>query len=150
MLTKVQIERIAAAIQLLQPNWTIPQLKGVMADPRINNRPPSDIAACLAFLACDGETKQPTRAFEPGPWWATATARAEQQGPQYRYADPRDCGICNKPEAECRQDGHDYTPAFVRHDNRATPEQRAAVKAAAQQLARPLPVIETTTERNQS
>ena len=150
MLTKLQAERIAGAIQLLQPNWTIPQLMGVMADPRIKNRPPADIASCLAFLATDGETKQPTRAFEPGIWWSTATVRTEQQGPTYRYADPRDCGTCNKPEAECLKDGHDYTPAFVRHDQRATPDQIAAVKRAAIEAARPLPVVEqpTTTEES--
>lgn len=146
MLTKLQAERIAGAIQLLQPNWTIPQLMGVMADPRIKNRPPADIASCLAYLACDGETKQPTRAFEPGIWWSTATVRAEQQGPTYRYANPRDCGICNKPEAECRKDGHDYTPAFVRADDKATPDVIAAVKKAAVENAKPLPKIQPDTK----
>lgn len=138
MLTKLQAERIANAIQLLQPNWTIPQLMGVMADPRIKNRPPADIASCLAFLATDGETKQPTRAFEPGIWWSTASVRAEHQGPTYRYADPRDCGTCNKPEAECLKDGHDYTPAFVRRDDRATPDLIARVRQAAIDHHQPL------------
>ena len=144
MLTKLQAERIANAIQLLQPNWTIPQLMGVMADPRIKNRPPADIASCLAFLATDGETKQPTRAFEPGIWWATATTRAQEAGPTYRYASPRDCGVCSKPEADC-QCG-DYSPVYVRHDQRATPEQIAAVKRAAIENAKPLPRTDTQEE----
>lgn len=143
MLTNLQAERIAGAIQLLQPNWTIPQLKGVMADPRVGNRPPADVAACLAYLACDGETKQPTRAFEPGIWWSTASVRSEHQGPQYRYTNPRDCGTCSKPEATCTCG--DYSPVYVRHDERATPEQRAAVRAVLASTDNPL---KTTTKEN--
>lgn len=139
MLTKIQAERIAGAIQLMQPNWTIPQLMGVMGDPRIRNRPMADVAACLGFLACDGETKQPTRAFEPGIWWATATTREATSGPTYRYPNPRDCGTCAKPETGCRCGN--YTPAFVQHADKASPEQIAAAKKAAIENAKPLPVI---------
>lgn len=142
-----QVQRIARAINLIRPDWPVPSLETFIR--RHEHMAPVDLHLQLVYVAHDPKTTTPARIDQHGPWKYLLTGPREQTV-AYRYTDPRDCGICNKPEAECRQDGHDYTPAFVRHDNRATPEQRAAVKAAAQQLARPLPVIETTTERNQS
>lgn len=152
MLTREDAARIADAITALRPTWTQNRLMALMANPTIRaRRQPKDVAAAFAWIALDPDTREPTRILESGPWWGTADASARSDGPAYRYTNPRDCRTCNQPESKCTRDGHEYAPAFNGLD-RATPEQRAAVKAAAQQLARPLPAIETTTNplrRNQ-
>lgn len=139
MLTRDDAARIADAIMALRPTWTQNRLMALMADPAIRGRrQPKDVAAAFAWIALDSETREPTRILEAGPWWGTADASAQSAGPAYRYADPRDCGTCGRPEVDCRKDGHDYAPAFVRHDDRATPQQRAAVRAAIDPTINPL------------
>lgn len=149
MLTREDAARIADAITVLRPTWTQNRLMALMANPAIRaRRQPKDVAAAFAWIALDSETREPTRILEAGPWWGTADASAQSAGPVYRYANPRDCGICNKPEAACRKDGHDYTPAFVRADDKATPDVIAAVKKAAVENAKPLPKITDTEEKS--
>ena len=139
MLTREDAARIADAITVLRPTWTQNRLMALMANPAIRaRRQPKDVAAAFAWIALDPDTREPTRILESGPWWGTADVAAATTGPTYRYTNPRDCGICNKPEAECRKDGHDYTPAFVRHDDRATPDQIAAVRAVIDPTTNPL------------
>ena len=144
MLTRDDAARIADAITALRPTWTQNRLMGLMADPAIRGRrQPKDVAAAFAWIALDSETREPTRILEAGPWWGTADASAQSAGPVYRHTDPRDCGTCNKPEAECLKDGHDYAPAFVRNDDRATPDLIARVRQAAIDNHQPLKRLDT-------
>ena len=112
MLKRDDAERIADAITALRGTWNRAQLLGVMVDPRIRERrQPRDVAAALAWLALDPNTRQPTRALEAGPWWGTTDPKAIEHNTSasITHPEPDDCDICGlKPWA--RHDEHDYRP----------------------------------------
>lgn len=137
-----QVQRIARAINLIRPDWPVPSLETFIR--RHEHMAPVDLHLQLVYVAHDPKTTTPARIDQHGPWKYLLTGPREQTV-TYRYTDPRDCRTCNQPESKCTRDGHEYAPAFNGLD-RATPDQRAAVKAAAQQLARPLPKKNETKE----
>lgn len=136
MLTRNEGERLAKSINSLRPDWPLPSLLTFIE--KHAHMPLLDLTLQLTYVACDEKSKTPARMDSHGPWKYLLVGPRENEGPRYRYADPRDCGTCGRPEVDCRKDGHDYTPAFVRHDDRATPQQRAAVRAAIDPTINPL------------
>lgn len=131
MLTSDQTARIADAILCLRPNWTKQMVLGTLQNATIANRAARDVAIAFTACAVDHDTKHPNRLLERGPWW-DLVKWTDDTTPAYRYADPRDCTTCGRAQVDCRKDGHDYVPIFTRHDERATPDQIAAVRAVIQ------------------
>ena len=122
MLTRDEADRIADAIQALRPNWNRPQLMAVMGDDRIRlRRQAKDVAAALSWLALDADTRQPTRLYEAGPWWATTDPPGSP--PKYRASDPTDCATCGRPRGGCLDDEHEYEPAHARAQGVPRPKE---------------------------
>ncbi len=48
-----EIERIAAAMNMLRPDWPKAQLKTLLKDERITDRPRRDVSVALAWVACE-------------------------------------------------------------------------------------------------
>lgn len=67
-----EIERIADAINRLRPDWPVRQLRTLLADPRLADRPRRDVTVALAWVACEAATHNPYRVLEAGPWWQAA------------------------------------------------------------------------------
>ena len=147
MITRDDASRLAVMTNTLRPTWSEASVMAVIGDERIRlRRTYRDTAVALAYLALDSSTQKPTRLFEAGPWWASAdAAMSAGSGPTYRYPDLRDCRTCGKPQAHPHLE-HDYEPAFVAVTNRAKPDV-IAVRQAAIESAKPLPVNETTKEK---
>ena len=64
-----EAERIAAAMNQARPDWPVKQLRTLLADPRIAERPRRDVFVALAWVACESNTATPYRVLEAGPWW---------------------------------------------------------------------------------
>jgi len=122
MLTRDDADRIANAITALRATWNHQQLMAVMGDDRIRlRRTAKDVAAALAWLALDPDTRQPTRLFEAGAWWATTEPRHAPL--KYRSADPTDCATCGRPKGRCIDDEHEYEPAHARSQGVPRPKE---------------------------
>lgn len=110
------IQRIAAAMNQARPDWPLQQLKTLLGDARMVDRPRRDVFVALAWVASEPSTSNPYRVLEAGPWWKAAgiegsAARREVLNPAER------CGICAKPESRCRisrvaDDDHEFEPDF--------------------------------------
>lgn len=75
-MTKIELSRLAAALNLLRPDWPTPSLTTFL-EQHFGYRPLHDATVVLAWIATDPDTKTPARALEPGPWWqAVRTADA--------------------------------------------------------------------------
>ena len=94
-----EIDRIAAAFNALRPDWPIKQLRTLLSDPRLANRPRRDVAVALAWVASESVTTTPYRVIETGPWWRAAAVDADP------VAHPP-----KKPD-ECRQHPGEYAHA---------------------------------------
>lgn len=106
MASDVELERIAAAVSILRPDWhprsIATWLKSTDPGRAVAARPFADLA--IAFVACavDPRSSKPARVAEAGPWWQTV-ARATE----------RDTGWLPGPgdEQPCRRPGHEHEPA---------------------------------------
>lgn len=135
-MNKTEAERIAAATNVIRPDWSPKLLMTVLADDRMIRRPYAD--ALLALIACalDDQTKRPGRVHEKGSWWSVVTAVSGQQGPTYRETRPGYCVICGENwslhgEWSELYGGHNYeNPITDAKGVPPTPEQRAAIDAA--------------------
>lgn len=136
----IEIQRMARSVNLIRPDWPVGSLETFIRR-RADHMTPLDLHLQLVYVAHDPATTTPARIDQHGPWKYLLTGPREQTV-THRYADPRDCGTCNKPEGECLKDGHDYTPSFVRNDDRAIPDLIARVRQAAIDSAKPLPTKE--------
>lgn len=77
-MTKTELARLAAAINVLRPDWPIPSLQTFLTNGH-HHRPLRDVAVALTWIATDPDTQSPGRLNEPGPWWsASRTADTPQ------------------------------------------------------------------------
>lgn len=77
-MTKIELARLAAAINVLRPDWPITSLQTFLANGH-HHRPLRDVAVALTWIATDPDTHSPGRLNEPGPWWhASRTADVPQ------------------------------------------------------------------------
>lgn len=133
-MNKTEAERIAAATNIIRPDWSPKLLMTVLADDRMIRRPYAD--ALLALIACglDDQTKRPGRVHEKGPWWSVVTAVSGQQGPAHRAHAPGYCIVCGDNWSLHSKPGmgnHDYeNPLDPLPGTKPTSEQRAAINAA--------------------
>ena len=114
-----EIERIAAAVNVLRPDWPTPSLRTFIAK-KLGMRPRRDVAVALAWVACDSATTTPARVLENGPWWkavaieeATTTHHHVAKVYGWSEGDPRTvCGICALDRNDCKRrektSGHEF------------------------------------------
>lgn len=69
-----EIEHIAAAINLLRPDWPTKSLITLMHRDELVRRPRRDVCVAFAWVACETNTANPGRVLEAGPWWRAAVA----------------------------------------------------------------------------
>ncbi len=73
MLSRTEIERLAAAAHELRPDWPIRSLCTWLQTTHAA-RAYRDVAVALACIATDPQTRTPRRMDETGPWWSAAQA----------------------------------------------------------------------------
>lgn len=146
---RIEIQRLARSVNLIRPDWPVPSLETFIH--RHEHMTPMDLHLQLIYVAHDPKTTTPARIDQMGPWKYLLAGPRENTGVPYRYTNPRDCATCGYPEADCRGKtdaiGHEYAPVYLKTEDRATPEQRAAVRAVldpdANPLKRPTPELDT-------
>ena len=130
-MNQIQIERIAAAIHALRPDWPIPSLKKFVSDRA--HQPMTDLLVQLTIVAVDPETKTPARIDQDGPWKQALGYRPAEHNTSAHIprASSDDCWICSRrPEACARDDSHEYEQVN-RRGKPATAETINAAKKAA-------------------
>ena len=105
-----EIDRIAAAMNMLRPDWPKQQLKTLLRDERIASRPRRDVCVALAWIASEPNSHTPYRVLEVGPWWRAA---AVEGGGTVRdkVSSIERCSVCSQAEAKCRSmwgDDHEF------------------------------------------
>lgn len=79
------INRTAAAINALRPDWPVKSLATLLARPELGSRDWRDVTLALAYVACDPASVTPARVLESGPWW-TSLANPAAGTPAVRAA----------------------------------------------------------------
>jgi hypothetical protein len=132
-MNKTEAERIAAAVNIVRPEWSVPLLMKVLGDERMIRRPYADALTALIVCASDPSTERPGRVHEKGAWWSAVTAVAPAPS-TLKYVDMRDCSICglmNVQHPIAHNDDHEFEPLHAKGaGEKPTPEQRAAIDAA--------------------
>jgi hypothetical protein len=89
-----EIERIAAAMNQLRPDWPVKSLRTLLSKPQLANRARRDVTVALAWVACEKDTATPARVLEAGPWWKAAGVEGTLVS---RHPRPEDaCGTCGR------------------------------------------------------
>jgi len=83
-----EIDRIAAAINRLRPDWPAASLRTLLSGPALRDRPRRDVAVAMTWVACDSATLTPARILEAGPWWKAAAV----ESPEGTYRHPPRAG----------------------------------------------------------
>lgn len=68
MLSTDEIDRLAAAIHAMRPDWLEPSLRTFIRN-RLPNRTYREVAQAFAQIATDPETRSINRILNDGPWW---------------------------------------------------------------------------------
>ncbi len=93
-----EIDRLAAAINTLRPDWPRTSLKTFIRT-RLNDRPLRDVTIALAWIAADPDTDTPARVLEAGPWWqAILITAAPDNGPRHWPNPAARCRVCKLDE----------------------------------------------------
>ncbi len=107
MLSRTDIERLAAMAHALRNDWPIPSLcTWLMKDH--TSRAYRDVAVALAYVASDPATKTPKRMNELGPWWSASVSGPASQPIHFdRCPEPghtsypaHNCGACRTEALE--------------------------------------------------
>lgn len=98
MPTQPETKRIAAAVNMLRPDWPIASIVTTIQRGQ-PTRPYADLALALVAVALDPASTTPGRVNQAGPWWNTIQAVA---GPR-----PLD-GTIDRDEPRCAQPGHEH------------------------------------------
>lgn len=101
-----EIERIAAAVNVLRPDWPTNSLRTLIAT-KLGNRPRRDVMVALAWIACEPNTATPARVVEAGPWWRAAAAGGESTNTPPRLDQA--CRLCGRHTTTCLCDDEPTT-----------------------------------------
>ena len=126
-----EIDRIAAGMNQLRPDWPVRQLTTLLKDTRMVDRPRRDVAVALAWVACEPRTSTPYRVLEAGPWWKAAGIEGSAHVREVLNPAER-CGICSERHDRCRSiwvDDHEFEPGFVSHEGHVNHQIIEAIKA---------------------
>lgn len=108
MIDDHDIERIAAAMNQLRPDWPVNSLRTFIAK-NLATRARRDVAVALAWVACESNTASPARVLENGPWWKAAGVTGELTPRHVRREDA--CGTCGREYADgCCDEPVPYRP----------------------------------------
>ena len=80
MATRTEIERIAAAMNALRPNWPARSLVTFL-ETHHASRPYQDLAVAAVFVACDPRTTTPELLNQPAPWRVAGRTTGATGGP---------------------------------------------------------------------
>ena len=96
MADPTQIQRIAAAVNELRPEWPVRSLVTYLTKNHAD-RPFADLAIACVAVAVDERSATPARVAEHGPWWVAAYQASRTPTPTVGPgAEPR----CEKPGHE--------------------------------------------------
>ena len=104
MATKLELERIAAAVSILHPTWHAAATRSWLATDAarpLTLRPARDVALALIACALDSDARTPAAVLRPGPWWSVVERVSDQT-----------VGYTPGPGgAPCRRAGHEHERA---------------------------------------
>ena len=114
-----QIDRLALAAHALRPDWRADSLRTFIGQQAtrsglpLRDMPARDVAVAMTWIACDPDTRVPTRVLEAGPWWEAATPMPAQK-PTPTPSSLRSEEVCQG----CARDraGHDRINALAPDD----------------------------------
>jgi hypothetical protein len=111
-----EIDRIAAAMHQLRPDWPVKSLKTMLHNPTLKDRPRRDVCVALAWVACEPNTATPGRVLEAGPWWRAAAIENAGGGPRDNIPNHLRCAVCYQAQPRCEavrfaDDDHTFRPA---------------------------------------
>jgi len=89
-----EAERIAAAINVLRPDWPVRSLVTLLGKDQLKHRPRRDVLIALAWVASETNSHTPARVLEAGPWWKATQAEGATGGNHphpLRAGDPDEC-----------------------------------------------------------
>ena len=101
-MNRTEIQRIAAAINRLRPDWRADSLETFIAS-NYGAHPYRDVAIALTVIATDEDTRTPQLLKQQGPWWravqvALRLPEADGVTPRgrcpYHAGQPKDCPDC--------------------------------------------------------
>lgn len=160
MIEKHHAETIAAAINILRPDWPTKSITTIIGRNLIN-RPYRDLAIALTIIATDPTSKTPARICEDGPWWHALTltrpggADTYQGTPRNHETCPIDghsgwkhnCGQCRADQLAATQDQtrSEEAPDLDAIDRQVT--YRRGIAAVTEALAHKHTQPETTEEQ---
>lgn len=126
-----QADRIAAAVNMLRPDWPTRSIRKLLDRPTLAGRPLRDVAVALTWVACDPGSATPARVTTAGPWWTAAAAAADPRIAEGRGLTMDQGCHCGRPlhpaDADCRDPGrYRHTPVNLA----ANAQHRAAYLAA--------------------
>lgn len=143
-----EIDRIAAAMHAVRPDWPAQQLRTLLRD-KLADKPRRDVFVALAWVACESGTASPYRVLETGPWWKAAGVEGASSNRDNPPAHDR-CGVCSLSRDRCRQvwaDDHDFRPiADRKRDPDTIAEITAALRQAKAETPPPQPKPEPSTD----
>lgn len=115
-----EIERIAAAMHELRPDWPTASLRTLITK-QLSHKPRRDVCVALAWVACESASATPARVLnEHGPWWRAAAI--DESGPAKTYDRNATCATCGQAKDRCRQlweGDHEYV-TVAEHQATAT------------------------------
>ena len=127
-----QRDRIAAAVNMLRPEWPVASLKTLMGKPELRNRPPRDVAVALTWVACDPRSETPARVLLAGAWWRAAAGGGERTPSHLTMAQGCHCGrALHEPDDDCPDPGR-YRQGVAAYDVQAA-EAKAKLKDAGEE-----------------
>jgi len=104
MIDDHDIERLAAALNQLRPDWPTTSLRTFIAK-NLATRAKRDVAVALTWVACEPNTASPARVLENGPWWKAAGVTGELTA---RHPTPSTaCRTCGGNTNTCHARGCD-------------------------------------------
>jgi hypothetical protein len=99
MLTRTEVERLAAAAHALRPDWPLRSLCTFLERDHAH-RAYRDVGVALTWVATDPTTLTPKRMNELGPWWQ-AVASTETSGGRYEPCDVGGDAHRSYPKGRC-------------------------------------------------
>lgn len=133
-----EIDRIADALHHARPDWPAKQLRTLLADPKMADRPRRDVFVALAWVACESGTASPYRVLEAGPWWKAAAVDGGTANNPRPSRGPW-CALCavGKDDPKHPDDDHPFTLRPAGASEQARAEARELLVAAGVRV--PLP-----------
>lgn len=102
MLSRTEVERLAAMANALRPDWSVKSLCTWLLEAHAT-KAYRDVAVALAWIATDPATRTPKRMDELGPWWTAARAASSDANdthyprctePGHKSFPAANCGAC--------------------------------------------------------